>query len=162
MATSQKKTVMCWLDDLNIDHSQSNYEEFFASVDGLAMGRGTYDFIFDYGSWPYGDLLTWVLSSGDVQSLSGAQLCVIETVQELVADAKVKGLEHIWLVGGGQIASAMLDLGILTNLSISKMPIELGSGIPLFSRHQLNDLECVESTIAEMPGYQQIEIQLAS
>jgi len=48
-----------WLDEANIDESPSSYDEFFARVDGLAMGRGTYDFIFNYGSWPYGDVCTW-------------------------------------------------------------------------------------------------------
>ena len=42
-----------WLDDMNIDVKHTGLEDFFAGIDGLVMGRNTYDFVFDYGSWPY-------------------------------------------------------------------------------------------------------------
>src|SRR5210317_1535901 len=104
-----------WLDDIDVSESTSNYEEFFASVDGLAMGRGTYDFILNYGSWPYGGLLTWVFTSTPLETLEGANLSVVQTVEEFLQEARSNALKHIWLVGGGQLASAFLEKGILTN-----------------------------------------------
>ena len=38
---------------MNIDVKHTGLEDFFAGIDGLVMGRNTYDFVFDYGSWPY-------------------------------------------------------------------------------------------------------------
>ncbi len=52
---AKKGGDISWLDDMNIDMADAGYDDFFTSVDGLVMGRNTYDFIFNYGSWPYGD-----------------------------------------------------------------------------------------------------------
>lgn len=149
-----------WLDEMNSDESSSNYDKFFASVDGLAMGRGTYDFIFDYGSWPYGDVFTWVFTSKTLEPLEGANLSLVQTVDDFIQEAKEKGLKHIWLVGGGKLASAFLERGILTNLSITKMPIKLNAGIPLFSDHKLGDIRSAKMESVQRQGYKQLEILL--
>jgi len=151
---------VAWLDEVNIAESDSNYDDFFASVDGLAMGRGTYEFIFNYGSWPYGDIPTWVLSSKPLEPMAGANLKFIETLDRFVQDTNSVALAHIWLVGGGKLASAFLDKGILTHLSITKMPIELKAGIPLFSDHELQNLKPAKMDSVQKQGYKQLEIQL--
>ncbi|MFT4887062.1 MAG: dihydrofolate reductase [Pseudohongiellaceae bacterium] len=69
---ARDKGDVSWLDDLDIDYSGIGYEGFFASVDGLVVGRGTYDFIFDYGSWPYDEKLTWVCTNRALEALPGA------------------------------------------------------------------------------------------
>jgi dihydrofolate reductase len=149
-----------WLDEMDIDESASNYDEFFASVDGLAMGRSTYDFIFNYGSWPYGDVLTWVFTSKDLKPLEGANLSLVQTVDDFLQQAKAKKMKHIWLVGGGKLASAFLERDILTNLSITEMPIELNAGIPLFSDHKLENIRSKNRESIQKQGCKQIEILL--
>ena len=149
-----------WLDDMNTDESESNYEEFFASVDGLVMGRGTYDFVFDYGSWPYGSLPTWVLTSKGLESLEGADLNVVQTVDDFMHQANAKEMKHIWLIGGGKLASSFLERGLLTHLSITEAPIELKTGIPLFSDHKLENLDPVKTQSIQKQGCKQIEIVL--
>ena len=149
-----------WLDEMDIDESASNYDEFFSSVDGLAMGRSTYDFIFNYGSWPYGGVLTWVFTSKTLASLKDANLRVTQTVDVFIQEAKAKRMKHIWLVGGGKLASAFLERGILTNLSITKFPIDLNVGIPLFSDHNLENIRSAKMESIQKQGYKQIEILL--
>jgi len=41
-------------------------------------------------------------------------------------------IQHLWLVGGGSLVSSFLEKKLLTNISLSLMPIILGSGIKLF------------------------------
>jgi len=41
-------------------------------------------------------------------------------------------INHLWLVGGGSLASSFLESKLLTNISVSLMPIILGGGIKLF------------------------------
>ena len=72
------------------------------------------------------------------------------------------GLSHLWLVGGGQLASSFLDANLLTHLSISEMPIRLGKGIPLFARHNLNTLPIVNADSIQKNGYRQWEIEIAT
>ncbi|MDC7125207.1 MAG: dihydrofolate reductase family protein [Spirochaetales bacterium] len=149
-----------WLDTMDIDMAETGYDEFFASIDGLVMGGNTYDFVFNYGSWPYGNKLSWVCSNRDLQILDGANLNVVQTPEDVFNEAKSKGVKHLWLVGGGQLASSFLELGFLTHISISKMPIKLGTGIPLFADHELEKLSAKKTEIIQKSGFEQLEITL--
>ncbi|PCI74712.1 MAG: dihydrofolate reductase [SAR86 cluster bacterium] len=149
-----------WLDDMNSDESESSYDEFFASVDGLAMGRGTYDFIFNYGSWPYGDVPTWIFTSKSLIPLAGANLNLVKTVDDFILEANTKKVKHIWLVGGGKIASSFLQRGLLTHLSITEAPIQLNAGLPLFSDHKLENIKSIKNQSIQKQGCKQIEIVL--
>ena len=149
-----------WLDDMDTDESESSYDEFFASVDGLTMGRGTYDFIFNYGSWPYGDIPTWIFTSKSLKPLEGANLNLVQTVDDFILEANKNGMKHIWLVGGGKLASSFLERDLLTHLSITEAPIELNEGIPLFSDHKLENIESVKTQSIQKKGCKQIEMIL--
>ena len=147
-----------WLDEMDIDADETGLEEFFAAVDGLVMGRKTYDFVFDYGSWPYGDKPAWVCTSREIQPLNGANLIVAGNVDDVISGAVGRNCKHLWLVGGGRLASALLADGLISNVTISEMPIDLGSGIPLFSDHRLEDLAVRERNVFRKTGFRQIEI----
>jgi dihydrofolate reductase len=149
-----------WLDDMNIDMTETGYDDFFASIDGLVMGRNTYDFIFNYGSWPYGDKPTWVCTISELETLEGANLKIVKTVDDVVKEAESYGLRHLWLVGGGKLASSFLVKSLLTHLSISEMPVKLESGIPLFSDHKLEDISTKSTEILEKYGFKQTEMTL--
>ena len=149
-----------WLDDINIDIADTGYDDFFASIDGLIMGRGTYDFVFNYGSWPYGNKPTWVCTSADLKKMEGANLKVVKTVDDVIQGAESEGLKHLWLVGGGKLASSFINKGLLTNLSISEMPVKIEAGIPLFSDHKLENLSSENTEILQKKGFKQIEIIL--
>jgi dihydrofolate reductase len=147
-----------WLDDMNIDMTDTGYNDFFASIDGIVMGRNTYDFIFNYGSWPYGNKPTWVCTSSEIETLEGANLKIVKTVDAVTKETGSKGLTHIWLVGGGKLASSFLKKGLLTHLIISEMPIKLELGIPLFADHKLKNLSIEKTEIFQKKGFKQVEI----
>jgi len=149
-----------WLDDMNIDMADAGYDDFFASIDGLAIGRNTYDFIVNYGTWPYGDKPTWIFTKRDLKSIEGANLYITKSVDSVIKEANSKGLKHIWLVGGGKLASSFIEKGLLTHLSISEMPVKLGSGIPVFADHRLENLSTEKIEIFQKKGFKQIEIVL--
>lgn len=149
-----------WLDSLDIDHQDTGLAEFMASVDGLIMGRKTYDFVFDYGSWPYGDKLTWVCTSNPLEALEGASLIVVDQIGTIIDEALSRERKHLWFLGGGVLASSFLDSGWITNLSIHEMPIDLGEGIPLFANHQLDNIPATERQTIQKKGFRQIEMVL--
>jgi dihydrofolate reductase len=157
---ARKNGDVSWLDDLNIDMNETGYDEFFASVDGLVMGRSTYEFVFNYGSWPYGNKPTWICTSNELGSMVGANLNFSKCIDCVVKEAEVMGLNHLWLVGGGKLASSFLNSGLLTHLSISEMPVKLGGGIPLFSNHKLGTLSTGKTEVILKNGFKQIEISL--
>ncbi len=149
-----------WLDDIDIDMTDTAYDDFFASIDGLVMGRSSYDFVFNYGSWPYEDRPTWICTSRDLEPLEGANIKTAKSVDDVIKEAKLMGLRHLWLVGGGKLASSFLKKDLITHLSISEMPVKLESGIPLFSDHKLEDFAAEKTESFQKKGFRQLEISL--
>lgn len=108
------------------------FEEFYAGVGAIVMGRGTYDAIAGY-DWPYADKTVTVLTSRPlpaplppgVRQRSGDLAAV-------VAELEAEGHATVWVEGGGQVIRDMLALGRLDVLEMAVIPVVLGAGIPLF------------------------------
>ena len=124
---------LSWLDELNISPEASGYDAFFESIDGLVMGRATYDFIVNYGQWPYGDKPVWVCTHQALKVMDGCNLQNGKSPQLVVDEAKASGVKHLWLVGGGMLAASFFKIQAPTYISVSQMPIILGQGIKLFA-----------------------------
>ena len=146
-----------WLDDLGISPEESGYEEFYSTVDALVMGRKTYDMIVSFGEWPYGDKPVWICTTRSVDAIEGCNLQSGTIPLEVYSEAQVQGVKHLWLVGGGMLAASFLEDKLLTNLSISQMPIILGGGIRLFG--DLNNPIKIQrvSTETQKSGFTQME-----
>ncbi len=105
------------------------YNEFFADVDGLIMGAGTYGFMTRH-AWPYGDLPTWLLTHrDDLPDIEGANLRRFAgDVRDLVPELEEAGLERVWLVGGGNLAAQFLAMDRLDELILTYAPTFVGRG----------------------------------
>ena len=151
-----------WLDDLGISPDDTGYEEFYSTVDALVMGRNTFDWIQNYGSWPYGDKPTWVCTTKSINSMEGCNLQNGTTPTDAYKEAQEQGIKHLWLVGGGKLASSFLEENLLTHLSISQMPIILGKGIKLFGDLQ-NPVKIRSTRVqARDSGYSQLDYVITS
>ncbi len=151
---------VAWLDEVDLGSDGNDLDEFFRSIDGLVMGRKTYDFVYNYGSWPYGDKPSWICTHRELVPLVGANLRIVSEIDDVMKQATAMGLEHLWMVGGAQVASAFLARGWLTHLSIAEIPIKLGSGIPLFANHALGDIEFEDRTIIQRERIRRIDYKL--
>lgn len=152
---------IAWLEDADIDVAETGLVEFMTRIDGMVMGRRTYDFIVDYGSWPYGVTPAWVCTTNEIVRLDGAILTTAKSVREVLRQSTEQGLRDMWLVGGGELASSFLDQKLITDICVTQLPVRLGQGIPLFSRHRLTDLTSQSEKRTNKPGFQLIEMQLA-
>ena len=121
-----------WLDSLGIPMSETGYDEFYAGIDGILMGRKTYDFIVGYGEWPYGDKPTWICSTNRVVPIEGCNLQPAHNLPAAYKEAEEKELNNLWCVGGGALAASLIEDKQLTHIYLSVMPILLGGGIRLF------------------------------
>ena len=45
--------------------AENDYEVFYADVDSLIMGAGTWEFMVRHGSWPYGGKPTWIVTHAE-------------------------------------------------------------------------------------------------
>ena len=121
------------LDFLPDDPEPHGFEEFLASVDALVWGRKTYDFVRESGIWPFGEKPVFVLSSRDLEEppagavlerLSGEPADIVSALEE-------RGFAHIY-VDGGMTIRQFLGAGFIQRLIITRIPVLIGSGIPLF------------------------------
>jgi dihydrofolate reductase len=115
------------------------YERFYDGVGALVSGSTTYEFVLDNlpgDGWPYKGKPYWVLSSRDLPAPDGedidvrvANAQVIDLYDEM-ADAA--GERNLWVVGGGNVASQFVAVGLLDELVVTVVPVVLGAGKPLF------------------------------
>lgn len=110
------------------------YDEFFASVDTLVVGRKTFETVLAFETWPYGDKRVVVLSSKPVD-FSAVRGGVVEHMggppAEIVAKLAASGSHHLY-VDGGITIQHFLRAGLIQRLIITRVPVLIGEGIPLF------------------------------
>jgi dihydrofolate reductase len=111
------------------------YSEFIASVDALVIGRNTFEKVLTFGAWPYGNKRVVVLSSRPVD-LSAAGGGVVEqmagTPGEVISQLAASGAHHLY-VDGGITIQRFLRAGLIDRLIITRVPVLIGDGIPLFA-----------------------------
>jgi dihydrofolate reductase len=110
------------------------YDEFIATVDAIVIGRKTLETVLAYPIWPYENKLVVALSTtlSGVKVPNGAVCEVISgSPQEIVARLESRGLKHIY-VDGGKTIQGFLKAGLIQQLTITRVPVLLGAGIPLF------------------------------
>lgn len=109
------------------------YDEFFATVDALVMGRNTYDVVRAFEKWPYGTKPVFVLSSRQIAAAPNG--AVVEHMSgapaEIVAALGARGFKHLY-VDGGVTVQRFMQAGLITRITITRVPVLIGSGISLF------------------------------
>ena len=109
-----------WLDAASSPTEDYGYDAFISTIDTMAFGRGTWEFIESVDPLPFGDRPIFVFTRRPPTT-------------EAVAEWERRGLEHVYL-DGGQLISSFLAEGLVDDLLLTKIPILLGSGRPLFTR----------------------------
>lgn len=110
------------------------FNEFFASIDTLIMGRKTYELALTFKEWPYRGKNVIVLSSGFPkfpknlkESVEGTSSSPNELIQQLTSS----GSAHVY-VDGGKTIQSFLRASLIQEMTITRIPILIGEGISLF------------------------------
>ena len=122
-------------DFLPVDGGEPHgFEEFLASVDAVVMGRNTFEVVLPLQPWPYGDKRVVVLSNRPL-NLSITSGTAIEQMagppEQIVSQLAARGIQHIY-VDGGITIQRFLRAGLIQRLTITRVPVLIGEGIPLF------------------------------
>jgi dihydrofolate reductase len=109
------------------------YEEFFATVDAVLIGRKTFDVVLTFERWPYGAKPVFVLSTRPLgQPPPGAALEHMSGPPATIASTlAARGFQHIY-VDGGVTIQRFLQAGLIDRLVITRVPVLIGDGVPLF------------------------------
>ena len=110
------------------------YAEFIATVDVLVIGRNTFDKVLTLKEWPYDDMRVVVLSSRELDSSAVRDLRVERMCgppSEIVSRLSGSGAQHAY-IDGGITVQQFLRAGLIQHLTITRVPVLIGQGIPLF------------------------------
>jgi len=133
-------------------NEEHGYEAFMASVDVLIMGRHTYETVLSFGAWPFGAKPVFVLSSRPlappppgavVEQLAGEPAVIVATLAE-------RGFGHAY-VDGGVTVQRFLAAGLIDRLIVSRVPVLIGNGIPLFGPTP-GDIRLTHVSTRHFPG----------
>lgn len=106
-----------------------SWDTFFASVDHVVMGRGTYEKVLTFGEWPYRQKQVVVLSSG--LSTRDPRVTLARDVDEAAELLGAGGARHVY-VDGGRVVQEFLRRGLIDELTVCWAPVLIGSGLSLF------------------------------
>ncbi|MFI5230319.1 MAG: dihydrofolate reductase family protein [Gemmatimonadales bacterium] len=114
------------------DVEPHGYDEFMATIDALVIGRNTFETALGFGGWPY-DKPVFVLTSRELPGVPPG--AIVERMSgepaAVVASLEARGIRHIYVDGGLTIQS-FLEAGLIDRLIVTRVPVLIGSGRPLF------------------------------
>lgn len=127
-----------WLDHPGAAAEDHGYEAFVAGMDGIVMGRRTYETVLGFGAWPY--RLPCIVLSASMEGRPGtppgapqaAKVSRANSPEKAWAQASALGWRRVY-VDGGETIRAFLDRGMLTEMILTTVPVALGEGRPLFA-----------------------------
>jgi dihydrofolate reductase len=124
-----------WLDEYNQDSEDDHgFGSFFASVDCLVMGRKTFEKVLSFDQWGYADKRVVVLSHSEVaipKDLASSVECMSGSPIEILERLTQRGFEHLYIDGGATIRG-FLAASLVDTVTLTRVPLLLGSGISLF------------------------------
>jgi dihydrofolate reductase len=118
-----------WLDTMQRPDEDYGYKAFVDAVDTIVMGRRTYETALRLG-WPHAGKRCVVLTHGPLVPRHGERAFAGDP-ESLARDLEDEGARRVY-VDGGAVVRAFLDAGLIDDLTLSVIPVVLGSGIALF------------------------------
>ncbi|MCU1419460.1 MAG: deaminase [Mycetocola sp.] len=119
-----------WLLEAGADLEDTGYDDFFAAVDSMLIGRNTYDIVAAFDEYPYAGKRVLVLSSS-LETVEWPDATVHRSLNSALETLAAEGRRHVY-VDGGTVVQQFLRAGMLDNLTVSIAPVLIGFGIPLF------------------------------
>jgi len=120
------------------EHADMGFSSFMSSIDVMVMGRKTMEKLSSFDlpeeQWPYGTVPIYVLSktvSEPPANLKGRVKMYSGGIHGLVTHLESLG-HKVAYVDGGSTISSFLKERLISEMIITKAPVVLGSGIPLF------------------------------
>ena len=124
-----------WLNAIpNPEQSDLGYAGFISGIDALVMGRNTFDKVSGFDCpWPYTKPV--FLLSNTMRSIPDEYKDKVHLVagelKDVVAKLNRQGYENLYIDGGITIQN-FLAQDLIDELIITRIPVVLGGGLPLF------------------------------
>lgn len=127
-----------WLEFFpNPEQSDYGYAEFMNCIDAIVMGRNTFEKVLSFGEWPYNKpvfILSKTLTTLPEHICDRAEI-INGDIQNIVTQLNQLGYQNLY-IDGGRVIQSFLQEDLIDQMIITRVPILLGEGFPLFG--QLN------------------------
>lgn len=124
-----------WLTSFSALGEDHGYNAHIAKMDGIVMGRGSYEKVLTFDQWYYEKPVLVLSRSLDPNSvpahLKDRVEIIAATPGEAMNLAAARGWQRIY-ADGGKLIQSFLRAGLIEDMIVSRIPILLGDGIPLF------------------------------
>ncbi|MBU2705107.1 dihydrofolate reductase [Zooshikella marina] len=135
---ARKNGDIDWLEQAGDGNNTTDfgYEDFMSSVTCLVMGRKTFEKVLSFPEWPYEKKRVILLSrtcSSIPPELEGKVELYSGEISALVDRLKYEGEQRVYIDGGVTIQS-FLKAGLVDDITITRIPVIIGEGLPLFAQ----------------------------
>lgn len=110
--------------------AESGYDALMSSVDTLLIGRTTYDIACGFEPWPYAGKRVVVASHHKTESRHGESFRQGD-IRQILKALHEEGARHVYLDGGSLVSQAV-DQALVSEMTLSHVPVVLGKGVKLF------------------------------
>ncbi|UCE07721.1 MAG: dihydrofolate reductase [bacterium] len=131
---ARKDGSIDWLNNIeNPTNEDYGYNEFIKKIDAIVIGRGTYEFVLNFPGWHYQKkvfLLSTTIKS--VPDILREKLTLLSMApKEIISYLSKSGYSNIY-IDGGKTIQKFLKEDLIDEMIITRIPVLIGSGIPLF------------------------------
>lgn len=138
-----------WLMKQETGGEDHGYDAFMAKVDGLVMGRGSFQKVLTFEEWPYAKpvfVMSRTLRQSDIpEDIADKVHLTRLDPPDIMAMLEQMGWTRVY-VDGGRVVQSFLRAGLISELILTRVPILIGAGLPLFGQLDRDiDLEHVDT-----------------
>ncbi|MER7177824.1 dihydrofolate reductase family protein [Streptomyces mesophilus] len=121
-----------WLNSRAEGAGDYGYDAFMAGVDTVVMGRATYEVVIGFGPemWPFAGKNVHVLSTR-LDTDVDERVTVHRSFDDLVTALTEQGAKRVY-ADGGQLIQTFLRAGLVDDITVTRAPVLIGTGLPLF------------------------------
>lgn len=140
MATSldgyiaRKDGDIAWLHEIPAPEGEDyGYQALVERIDAIVLGRGTFETVMGFDDWFYTKPV--IVMSESMREVpervqDKVELCALSPREAMRAWAE-QGMQHVYL-DGGKLVQSFLREGLVDHLILTRIPILIGEGVPLF------------------------------
>ncbi len=128
-----------WLNNLTFENTNNSqavedaFTNFMQCIDAVIMGRKTFETIKSFDTWIYNKpviVMSTTLRHLENKFADKVRICH-ECIDVLLTRLESEGFRNLY-VDGGKLIQSFLQKDLIDSMTITKVPVLLGSGIPLF------------------------------
>jgi len=133
---ARRDGTLDWLKpaEAELPPADTGFDAFMASVDTVVLGRNTFDVVLRMSETWFYSKPVYVLTTRPLalpDRLKGKVESGRHSPREIVALMEKRGAKRLY-VDGGKTIQDFLNAGLIDDLVITRIPVLIGDGIPLF------------------------------